>query len=94
MSFDILVTLLVLGGAVALFVTEKVRVDVVGLMAMAILLGAGVLAPESALAGFSNPATVTVAAMFILSAGLLKTGAGEVAGQVLARLAERSFALG
>ncbi|MEM1180979.1 MAG: SLC13 family permease [Acidobacteriota bacterium] len=94
MSFSIAITLVVLVGAVVLFVTEKVRVDVVGLLALAILLGAGVLSPESALAGFSNPATVTVAAMFILSAGLLKTGAGDIAGRVLARLAERNLTLG
>lgn len=94
MNFEILVTLVVLVGAVTLFVTEKLRVDIVGLLAMATLLGFGVLSPDSALAGFSNPATVTVAAMFILSAGLLKTGAGDVAGQVLARLAERNLALG
>ena len=94
MSFEILVTLFVLAGAVALFVTERVRVDIVGLLAMAVLLGTGVLSPESALAGFSNPATVTVAAMLVLSAGLLKTGAGEVAGKVLAKVAERSLPLG
>ena len=94
MSFEIALTLVVLIGAVVLFVTEKVRVDVVGLLAMAILLGAGVLDTESALAGFSNPATVTVAAMFVLSAGLLKTGAGDIAGRVLAKLFERNLTLG
>ncbi|MEM6795195.1 MAG: SLC13 family permease, partial [Acidobacteriota bacterium] len=94
MTFEIAITLLVLVGAVTLFISERVRVDVVGLLALAVLLGAGVLGPEDALAGFSNSATVTVAAMFILSAGLLKTGAGEVAGRMLAKLAERNLSLG
>ena len=43
------------------------------LLALAAVL-AGWLSPAEALAGFANPATLTVAAMFILSAGLVRTG--------------------
>src|SRR5690242_21869359 len=40
---------------------------------------------EQGLSGFSNPAVVTVAAMFVLSGGLKKTGALAVVGRSLIR---------
>lgn len=46
-----------------------------------VLLLAGVLNAEEALAGFSSPATVTVAAMLVLGLGLAKTGAVEEIGR-------------
>ena len=56
--------------SVALFVTEALRVDLVALVVMAGVMVFGLVSPEQAFAGFSNPATITVAAMFVLSAGL------------------------
>ncbi|MCG8460095.1 MAG: anion permease [Holophagales bacterium] len=94
MTWDIAITLLVMIGAVVLFVTEKLRVDVVGMLALVTLLVTGVLAPDAALRGFSNPATVTVAAMFVLSAALLRTGAGEIAGRAMSRMADKGLGLG
>ena len=64
--------------AVVLFVTEKISVDLVALLIMAILLVSQVLTPAEGLAGFSNTATITVASMFIISAGLFKTGAEQL----------------
>lgn len=73
-----------LGATVVLFVTERLRVDLVALLGLGVLLVAGVLEPAVALSGFANPAVVTVAAMFVLSTGLLRSGAGERAGLWLA----------
>jgi di/tricarboxylate transporter len=94
MNADILITLAVVLVTVFLFVREVIRVDLVALIALSILLVTGVLEPEAALRGFSNPATVTVAAMFVLSAALLRTGFGEVIGGVMARVAEKNLWLG
>ncbi len=55
------------------------------LLALACALG-GWLSPEEALAGFANPATLTVAAMFVLSAGLVRTGGLAPIERLLARL--------
>jgi di/tricarboxylate transporter len=55
------------------------------LLALACVLG-GWLSPEEALAGFANPATLTVAAMFVLSAGLVRTGGLAPIERLLARL--------
>ncbi|MBR9977879.1 MAG: SLC13 family permease, partial [Bacteroidetes bacterium] len=54
--------------AIVLFTTERIGVDLTAMIVMAALLVTGVLTPGEGLSGFSNPATVTVAAMFVISA--------------------------
>jgi di/tricarboxylate transporter len=90
LSLDIMLTLAVAGGALALFLWNRFRVDVVGLMVMAALILLGLVTPQEGISGFANEATITVAAMFILSAGLLRTGAIDVLGRWVARLAGKS----
>ena len=90
MTFDIALTLAVLALALALFIWDKLRVDVVGLIVMATLMVVGLLTPSEAISGFSNEAVITVAAMFVLSSGLLRTGAIDVLGRWIARLAGKS----
>jgi di/tricarboxylate transporter len=85
--------LVLLGLAVALFVTERIRTDLVALSILALLAATGIVGAEEALAGFSNPATVTVAAMFVLSASLGHTRALDRAAGLLAQLAERNLML-
>ena len=85
--------ILVLGitlGAIVLFVSEKLRVDLVALCVLVALLVAGLIKPEQALFGFANPATATVAAMFVLSAGLSRTGAIEWLGRKINRIGGKS----
>jgi di/tricarboxylate transporter len=53
---------------------EKPRADLAALLALALLILGGALEPGQAFSGFSNPATVAVAAMFVLSAGLEASG--------------------
>lgn len=67
--------LLLLAAALVLFSTEIVRLDVVGLGLMVAVAALGIVPPRVAFAGFSNAALLTVAAMFVLSAGLTRTGA-------------------
>jgi len=86
MGMDALLTLLVLVGAVALFVTEKLPVDVVAMLVLASLLVLGLVTPAEALSGFSSEATITVAAMFVLSAGLAHTGALSALGRLFGRV--------
>jgi di/tricarboxylate transporter len=68
-------TLLILGGALVCFVREKPSPDLTALLALLALLLFGILTPVQAFAGFSHPATLSVAAMLVLSAGLERTGA-------------------
>ncbi|HLT43651.1 MAG TPA: SLC13 family permease [Luteimonas sp.] len=83
---DLWLTLAVLVGAIALFVTEKLRVDVVALLVMTALMVTGVITVPEALSGFSSQATVMVAAMFVLSAALQRNGALVAVGEILSRI--------
>lgn len=86
MSADLMITLLVLAGAVALFVSEKLPVDVIAILILSGLLISGVVTPGEAVSGFSSEATLTVAGMFVLSAGLKRSGALRGLGELLQRV--------
>jgi di/tricarboxylate transporter len=67
----------ILLAAVVLFATRLLPFEATSILTIAALALAGILTPEQALSGFSSPATITIAAMFVLSAGLIRTGALE-----------------
>ena len=69
------VTLLILAAAIYGFVSERLAPDVTALLALLALLLTGVLTPYEAFSGFSHPATISVAAVLVLSAGVERTGA-------------------
>jgi di/tricarboxylate transporter len=73
--------------AVALFVSERLPMEAVALLVLVGLAISGLLTPAEALSGFSNPAVVTVWAVFILSGGLARTGVAGVLGRQVLRLA-------
>ncbi|MBA3013089.1 MAG: SLC13 family permease [Proteobacteria bacterium] len=58
-----------------LLVTEKISVDKTAMGIMVVLSLTGILTPKEAVGGFANPAVITVGAMFLLSHGLIRTGA-------------------
>jgi Na+/H+ antiporter NhaD/arsenite permease-like protein len=94
MSFEIAIVLAILMLAVALFVTERLRVDLVALLVMGLLLISSIITPAQGLAGFSNAATITVGAMFVISAGLFKTGAVGFLGDLATLLFKKGFWVG
>lgn len=66
--------LLVLGGALVLFVTNRLPPDLVALLAL-LAVGLGrLVTPEQALAGFGRPAVITIIGLFIITAALEHTG--------------------
>ncbi|MDE0361449.1 MAG: SLC13 family permease, partial [Rhodospirillaceae bacterium] len=87
MTIDIALVLFILGGALVLFVTEKVRMDVTALIVLGALSVTGLVTPQDAVAGFSNGAVIAVWAMFILSDGLTRTGIANVIGRTVLRFA-------
>jgi di/tricarboxylate transporter len=76
--------------AVILFVSDRLRSDVVAMIILGALLLLGIITPEEGFSGFGHPATVAVAAMFVLSAGLERTGAVAGVGELLTGLGRRS----
>ncbi len=87
MTLEIAAVLTILAIALVLFITEKLRMDVVALLVLSALAVSGLVTPTEALAGFSNPAVVTVWSMFILSAGLSATGVADIIGRQVLRIA-------
>jgi di/tricarboxylate transporter len=79
--------LAITAAAAVFFVTEKLRVDLTALCVLGVLLILQLIKPEQALYGFANTATATVAAMFVLSAGLVRTGLVEWLARHLDRFA-------
>lgn len=79
-------TLAVVLGAIVLFASERVRIDVIALASLVALTVLGLVTPVEALSGFSNEATVTVAAMFALSLGIERSGALEPLARALSRI--------
>ena len=79
-------TLVVLIGVLVLLATTAIAADVVLAAGLVVLLVAGVLSPEQAFAGFSNPGVITIAALFVVVAGLRDTGVTQL---LVARLLGR-----
>ena len=78
------ITLGLLVAAIFLFISEWVRVDVVALGVVVVLMLSGILTTNEALSGFSNPAVLTIAALFIVGGAVLQTGlAGAIGRRIL-----------
>lgn len=75
MTWDIAFVLLLIGGALLCFLHEKISPDVTALSLFVILLVSGVVPQAKVFGVLANPAPLTVGAMFILSAALVKCGA-------------------
>ena len=81
MTWEIVFVLLLLVGAIISFAREKIPADVTSLLIFALLVAAAALFPSSTLPSvsqlltvFANPAPITIASMFIISAGLERCG--------------------
>ncbi|MFT0851008.1 SLC13 family permease [Achromobacter sp. F4_2707] len=85
MTLEIAVVLFIALVAIALFATEKLPMDTVALLVLTSLAITGLINTNQALSGFSNPATITVASMFVLAAGLQNSGALSGIGNLLGR---------
>ncbi len=85
MTLEIITVLFIAVLAVALFATEKLPMDTIALLVLSGLAVTGLVDTGQALSGFSNPATITVAAMFVLAAGLQNSGALSGIGNLLGR---------
>ena len=83
------VTLIVLVAAALLFVSGRIRSDLVAVCATLTLILAGVLTPEEALAGFANPIVAMMAGLFVVGGGIFSTGLAKKLGTGILGLAGR-----
>src|SRR5918997_1692567 len=87
MTTPIATVLVLLLVAVALFATEKIPIDIVTIMLVVGLVLTGTLTAAEAFAGFGNDIVITIAGLFVLTGGLVKTGVVDVVGRRLHRIA-------
>ena len=87
MELDQIVFLVILASALALFVSGRMRVDLVAMLTLLALALTGILDARQALAGFSSEPAIIVAAVFVLSAGLQSTGITDRIGAWIGRTA-------
>lgn len=85
-----LLFLVILAASLALFVSEKLRVDLVAMLTLLALALTGILDAKQALSGFSSEPAIIVATVFVLSAGLSATGITDRIGAGIARAAGSS----
>ncbi len=83
------VALLIVAGMFAMFLRETFPVEVVALMGAALMLVLGIVPHDAAMVVFANPAPWTIAALFIIVGGLVRTGALDTISQFAARHAGR-----
>ncbi len=87
MTPEIILVLSILIVAVVFLVTEWIPMEVTAMLSLGALALTGLVTPAEALSGFSNPAVITVWAVFILSGGLTRTGVANAIGNFVLRLA-------
>ncbi len=87
MTAEMLTVFVILAITIALFVSDRLRLDLVALLALLALALTGILTPTEAFAGFSDPLVIMIAALFVVAAGMFRTGLAERFGRVLGRLA-------
>jgi di/tricarboxylate transporter len=87
MTLEILLVLSILLISVIFLVTEWIPMEVTALLVLGIVALTGLVTPVESLAGFSNPAVVTIWAVFILSGGLTRTGVANIIGNFVMKLA-------
>ena len=81
------ITFVVLILAAVCFVSGRIRADLVAICAALSLVLTGVLTPEEALSGFSNPIVIMMGALFIVGGGIFSTGLARRIGTGILRLA-------
>jgi di/tricarboxylate transporter len=89
-TLEIAIVYGILLGAILLFVSERLRLDVVALLALLALSLTGILTPDEALAGFADPVVLIIAGLFVVGDGLFQTGVARAMGKIPARIAGES----
>ncbi|MEX2476348.1 SLC13 family permease [Marinobacter sp.] len=79
----------VLGATLALFVWNRLRFDVVSMLALLAIAVAGLVPSDELFAGFGHPAVVTVAAVLVISQGLVNGGVVDNIARLLGRVGHR-----
>ena len=83
-------TLLILAVAAALFVSGKVRSDLVAICSLLALLICQILTPAEGLAGFANSTVIMMVGLFVVGGGIFQTGLAKMISSKIMMLAGKS----
>jgi di/tricarboxylate transporter len=90
MSLPIILLLAIVVVAIVLFLSEKLRPDLIAMMVMLSLGLTGILTSRETFSGLSNPSVILIMAVFIITGGLFRTGVSAAIGRWLVRAAGTS----
>lgn len=91
MNPELIYVTVVLAAMLLLFATEKLRMDVVAVLAMLALALPGIITPGEAIAGFSDQSVVMIAALFVVGGAIMRTGLADSLGSRLQTVAGTSY---
>ena len=91
MTQENILVLVILAAAVILFVSERLRVDLIALLVLITLRITGLITIEEAFSGFASPAVITVWSVYIVSGGLFKSGIADILANFMLRLSGESY---
>ena len=90
LSWQILFVYGLVVGAIVLFFSGRVRLDLTAAMVIIALALSGILTPAEAVSGFGNPLVMLIAGLFVVSEGLNRTGVAAWIGMQIANLTSAS----
>ena len=83
--------LAILAVAVILFVSERLRVDLIAMLVLITLTLTGLVTIDEAFSGFASPAVITVWSVYIVSGALFRSGVADTLANFMLRLAGHSY---
>ncbi len=92
MSGELWLTLAILLSMLVLFISNRLRLDLVALMGLLALTLTGLITTNEALAGFSDSVVLMIAALFVVGAGLFQTGVADALGRRVEAMAGSTLA--
>ena len=90
MTPDMLIVFTLLGATILLFLSDRIRMDLVALLVVVCLALSGIITPAEAVSGFGEPVVVMIAALFVVGEGLLRTGIAAATGSWLMHMGGHS----
>jgi di/tricarboxylate transporter len=91
MTQENILVLAILAVAVILFVSERLRVDLIAMLVLITLTLTGLVTIEEAFSGFASPAVITVWSVYIVSGALFRSGVADTLANFMLRLAGESY---
>jgi di/tricarboxylate transporter len=91
MTQDNILVLGILAIAVILFVSERLRVDLIAMLVLITLSLTGLVTIEEAFSGFASPAVITVWSVYIVSGALFRSGVADALANFMLRLAGENY---